>query len=102
MKIIKLFLVFVTLISYSFAVNAEVNADVWPYIKERMFEDRPIEEVNFLKIDGPKRASSGAQVPINVKLTPKAGVEIKKLLSLLIVTLFNLLQPTISQEIPRS
>ena len=78
MKFIKHFFLFLTLISSSFVANADANPDVWPYIKERMFKDKPIEEVNFLKIDGPKRASSGAQVPINIKLTPKAGIEIKK------------------------
>ena len=78
MTFIKKILVFLTLISASFIANADANPDVWPYIKERIFKDKPIEEVSFLKIDGPKRASSGAQVPINIKLTPKAGIEIKK------------------------
>ena len=101
MKFIKHFLVFLTLISGSFVANADVNPDIWPYIKERIFKDKPIEEVSFLKIDGPKRASSGAQVPINIKITPEAGIEIKKLLLLLIVTRFNMLQHIISQEILR-
>ena len=79
MQFIKHFLVFITLISSSFIANADANPDVWPYIKERMFEDKVIKEVNFLKIDGPKRASSGAQVPINIKITPEAGIEIKKI-----------------------
>ena len=50
-------------------VSADANPDIWPYLKEQVFKDRPIsEEQNFLKIDGPKRASSGAQVPITLSL----------------------------------
>ena len=78
MNYLKKLLIFFVLIGTSSFVNADANPDVWPYIKERMFKDKPIKEVSFLKIDGPKRASSGAQVPINIKLTPKSGIEIIK------------------------
>ena len=47
--------------------------DLWPYIQERMFEDAEIIEADFIKIDGPKRAASGAQVPVNIKLTATEG-----------------------------
>ena len=51
-------------------VYADANPDIWPYLKEQVFKDRPIsEEQNFLKIDGPKRASSGAQVPVTLSLS---------------------------------
>jgi len=80
MKLLKQLLSFLLLVSISFIASADANPDVWPYIKDRMFKDKVIEEVNFLKIDGPKRASSGAQVPINIKITQKSGVEIKKLI----------------------
>ena len=78
MNYVKKLLIFFVLIGTSSFVNADVNPDVWPYIKERIFKDKPIKEVSFLKIDGPKRASSGAQVPINIILTPQSGIEIIK------------------------
>ena len=79
MNIIKNIIIFFLLISTSLITNAAANTDVWPYIKERLFQDKIIEEVDFLKIDGPARASSGAQVPVNIKLSQKPGIEIKKL-----------------------
>jgi len=78
MNYIKKLLIFFVLISTSSFANAAANPDVWPYIKERMFQDKVIEEVNFIKIDGPARASSGAQVPVNIKIVQKAGIIIKK------------------------
>src|SRR5210317_1133118 len=51
-------------------VKADANPDIWPFLKEQVFKERPIsEDQNFLKIDGPKRASSGAQVPVTVSLS---------------------------------
>ena len=79
MNIIKNIIIFFLLISTSLITNAAANPDVWPYIKERLFQDKIIEEVDFLKIDGRARASSGAQVPVNIKLSQKPGIEIKKL-----------------------
>lgn len=80
MNYIKKILIFFILMGTSLITNADANPDLWPYLKERMFKDKVIEEVNFLKIDGPARASSGAQVPINIKLTQKPGIEIKKVI----------------------
>ena len=80
MNYIKKILIFFILICTSLIANADENPDLWPYLKERMFKDKVIEEVNFLKIDGPATASSGAQVPINIKLTQKPGIEIKKVI----------------------
>lgn len=78
MTIKKIILSFV-LISISMVARSDANPDMWPYIKEKMYKDQVITEVDFLKIDGPKRASSGAQVPINIKLASPEGVNIKKL-----------------------
>jgi len=51
-------------------VYADANPDIWPYLKEQVFKDRVIsEQQNFLKINGPKRASSGAQVPVTLSLS---------------------------------
>jgi len=76
MKIKNLFIIMI-LISISIIAKADVNPDLWPYLHARMFKDRPITEVDFLKISGPKRASSGAQVPINIQLTTNKDVYIK-------------------------
>ena len=78
MTIKKIILSFV-LISISMVARSDANPDMWPYIKEKMYKDQVITEVDFLKIDGPKRASSGAQVPINIKLDSPEGINIKKL-----------------------
>ena len=80
MKFLKQFILFIILASSSMIVNADANPDLWPFIKEKMFKDKAINEVDFLKIDGPKRASSGAQVPINIKITQQPDIEIKKLI----------------------
>ena len=49
---------------------ADANPDIWPYLKEQVFKERSIEEhQDFLKIDGPKRASSGAQVPVTISVS---------------------------------
>ena len=66
-------LVFVT------SAKADVNPNLWPYVQERMFDDLKAKEVNFININGPKRAASGAQVPITIKLTETKGVYIEKI-----------------------
>ena len=65
--------------SLSLAARSEVNPELWPYIQERMFKGKNIVSADFIKITGPKRASSGAQVPINIQLAAKEGIEIKKI-----------------------
>ena len=77
--IIKKILILLLFLSVWTIARADANPDLWPYVKQRMFEDRIITEVDFLKIDGPKRASSGAQVPINIKLTKTPNIEIQKI-----------------------
>ena len=53
-----------------FNVFADANPDIWPYLKAQVFKDRIIEEnQSFVKIDGPKRASSGAQVPVTISVS---------------------------------
>ena len=78
MRFLNQTLIFFTFMCISLFANADANPDVWPHIKEKMFKNKTIEEVNFLKIDGPARASSGAQVPINIKLT-KSDINIEKI-----------------------
>jgi sulfur-oxidizing protein SoxY len=76
--IIKLFLACL-LALINFQAHADASPDIWPYLKQQVFKDRDIhEDQNFLKIDGPKRASSGAQVPVTIALS-KNTHHIKKI-----------------------
>jgi sulfur-oxidizing protein SoxY len=70
-------------LSVAFLASAYAEADpkLWPVVKEAFFAQRDIQEVDFLKVDGPKRAESGAQVPITVSYDKAAAkdVAIKKI-----------------------
>lgn len=60
---------------------SEPDAKIWPVVKEAFFAQRDIQEVEFLKIEAPRRAESGAQVPVTYSIDNAAanGVVIKKL-----------------------
>jgi len=72
-------IIFSALISLSLIAKSDANPELWPYIQERMFKGKDITTADFIKILGPKRASSGAQVPINIQLASKEGIEIKQI-----------------------
>ena len=63
------------------SVMAEPNATLWPVMKEAFFEKRPMTDVTFMKIEAPRRAESGAQVPVTYSIDNAAanGVKITKL-----------------------
>ena len=69
----------------SFAMNsvafAEADPKLWPVVKEAFFAKRDIQEVEFLKIEAPRRAESGAQVPVTFIYDKAAanGVALKKI-----------------------
>ena len=69
------------LMSISFTAQAEADPKLWPVVKEAFFAKRDIQEVEFLKIDAPRRAESGAQVPVTFSYDKAAanGVDIKKI-----------------------
>lgn len=71
------------LLTISMHAFAEADPKLWPVMKEAFFEQRPMQEVDFMKIDGPKRAESGAQVPVTYTIdsaaAKSAGVKIVKL-----------------------
>lgn len=73
-------------LSVTFLGNAFAEADpnLWPVVKEAFFANRDIQEVDFLKIDAPRRAESGAQVPVTYSYDKAAanGVVIKKIYSI--------------------
>ena len=63
------------------AAFAEADPKLWPVVKEAFFAKRDIQEVEFMKIEAPRRAESGAQVPVTFSLDKAAanGVDIKKI-----------------------
>ena len=69
------------LLACSGTVFAEPDPKLWPVMKEAFFEKRPMTEADFIKIDAPRRAESGAQVPVTYTVDNAAakGVKIVKL-----------------------
>lgn len=70
-----------SLLASSASVFAEPDPKLWSVVKEAFFAKRDIQEVDFIKIDAPRRAESGAQVPVTYSIDNAAanGVVIKKL-----------------------
>jgi sulfur-oxidizing protein SoxY len=68
-------------VSFTTPAFAEADPKLWPVVKEAFFPKRDIQEVDFIKIDGPRRAESGAQVPVTFSYDKAAanGVDIKKI-----------------------
>jgi sulfur-oxidizing protein SoxY len=62
---------------------AEPDPNLWPVMKEAFFAKREMTEVDFMKIEAPRRAESGAQVPVTYTIDNAAakGVKIVKLYS---------------------
>jgi sulfur-oxidizing protein SoxY len=78
--------IFATALLFGFVstASAEYNrADktLWEPMKESFFAGRTMTDVDFIKIDAPKRAESGAQVPVSYSIDSKAanGIVIEKL-----------------------
>jgi len=69
------------LLACSLPVFAEPDTKLWPVMKEAFFAKREMQEVDFIKIDAPRRAESGAQVPVTYSVDNVAakGVKIIKL-----------------------
>ncbi|MFM9912601.1 MAG: quinoprotein dehydrogenase-associated SoxYZ-like carrier [Methylophilaceae bacterium] len=57
-----------SLLTMANAAHAEVNPELWAVLKQSFFGNKNIEPADFMKLDGPKRAESGAQVPINLTI----------------------------------
>ena len=71
------------LLTTSLSAFAEADPKLWPVMKEAFFEKRAMKDVDFMKVDAPKRAESGAQVPVTYSIDTSAakaaGVKIVKL-----------------------
>ena len=76
----KLLIILLLFTTTSFAYDPKnFNPDLWPYIQERMFGVRPVVVLDAndeLMVSGPIRASSGAQVPVNIKINTERFVKI--------------------------
>lgn len=77
------FLIFVLPLTFSAPAFAAADPKLWPVLKEAYFSKREIQQVDFIIIDAPARAESGAQVPITYKIKNVAanGVVVKKFYS---------------------
>ena len=69
------------LLGASLNAVAEPDPKLWSVMKEAFFAKREIVDVDFIKIDAPRRAESGAQVPVTYSVDNAAakGVKIIKL-----------------------
>jgi len=56
------------LLAYSSGAWAEASDKLWPVVKESFFAGKTIEDAPFIKLEGPRRAESGAQVPITLTI----------------------------------
>ena len=63
-----------SLLAHGQQVYAEANPEVWPVLKQSFFGNKTIEHVDFIKLEGPKRAESGAQVPITLTIEKPLNV----------------------------
>ena len=77
----KLLLVSVASLVLAVPASAEPDPKLWPVMKEAFFAKRDMQEVDFIKVDAPRRAESGAQVPVTYSVDNAAanGVKIIKL-----------------------
>lgn len=77
----KLMLVAGFTVASTTSAFAEADPKLWSVVKEAFFAKRDIQEVEFMKIEAPRRAESGAQVPVTFSYDKTAanGVDIKKI-----------------------
>ena len=63
------------------SASAEPDPKLWSVMKEAFFAKRDMQEVDFIKVDAPRRAESGSQVPVTYRVDNAAakGVKIIKL-----------------------
>ena len=61
----------------SLSAVAEPDPKLWPVMKEAFFANRAMTEVDFIKIDAPRRAESGAQVPVTYSVDNAAAKDVK-------------------------
>lgn len=65
-KLLKMSLCATLLTSLALTAHAESDPTKWPVLKEAFFAGKNIEDAPFIKLSGPRRAESGAQVPLEI------------------------------------
>lgn len=77
---IKKFILLLLMLGLHSMVQADADPNIWQYLQKGYFKN-PITEVDFLKIDAPRRAESGSQVPVSLQYDKVAanGVVLKTL-----------------------
>lgn len=74
-----------SLLAFSASAMAEAEDKFWPAMKEAFFAGKKIEDGPFIKLDAPKRAESGAQVPLTLTIDkPVTGADAIKKVYLLV------------------
>ena len=68
MKNIKSIALTLILSGISFNVHAESDPKKWPLVREAFFSQRPMEDAPFITFVAPRRAESGAQVPLEISI----------------------------------
>ena len=61
----------------SLSAVAEPDPKLWPVMKEAFFAKREMIDADFIKIDAPRRAESGAQVPVTYSVDNAAAKDVK-------------------------
>jgi len=56
------------LLAHSCMALAEASDKIWPVMQESFFAGKTLEDAPFIKLEGPKRAESGAQVPLTITI----------------------------------
>ena len=56
------------LIIISNLAHAESDPKKWPLVREAFFAQRPMEDAPFITFVAPRRAESGAQVPLEISI----------------------------------
>lgn len=57
-----------SLIAFSNTTHAESDPTKWPLVREAFFEQRPMADAPFITFVAPRRAESGAQVPLEISI----------------------------------
>jgi sulfur-oxidizing protein SoxY len=64
----KLLVAGLALLAYSAGASAESDPKKWPLVREAFFAQRPMEDAPFITFVAPRRAESGAQVPLEISV----------------------------------
>ena len=73
-KFLTILIIFLALSTSSFSALAEPDTKLWPVVKEAFFAGRTInEDAPFIRMTAPRRAESGAQVPLTINIDRTVG-----------------------------